>query len=1272
MKRALLVLPMLLLLAPPLAAASGELVWDGFESGATQWNTADEFGLVQAAISRDVASEGSYSFGGRVEVPSLAKKPHAGFYLQPEADFRQISSFHFDLFNGTKDSWEVKIVFQTGPSWDWNETAAFTLAPGWNRNLGVDDFKTYVFPSSGKILSHADDVVKINILVTPKVPTQGALYLDNVRVSGPGAAALVPKRLAGAKERLVDSYENPTSEFKPIYGAGVRTEPDPDHATRGKQGLRLVAVCKDPDQNAIFAYEKDVDLSGVQSVLVDVYNPGPPAMIAFSEAFGANWGYAESPGVRLRTGWNPNVAFDLQARNFKSESSTWKNNGGLPSFLARRVGFTWSPGDTGKVSITIDNLRFRAVDDVAAKALAPPPPVPGWETPLWGGPGAAPNPRDDYSSARAATFSQAYLIEGQPSSLRLQWKATGANDAGDFEWKEIPDLRGVEGLRMDIYNDSAAPADLAIAVKAGPAQTWMESRPVHLAPGWNEGLELPLDGPVFKSANTAWAYTASLPGRAASDLSDVCWHLVPTAAGTGALYIARASMWRSSLPPGSGVPAAVVGSASVGVRMEPYAWTTWDSGAGEGTFEKGLSAWTGENGGGFDASTVAIGTAGASQGKNALRITMAGSGTNKAGAAYDPSTGAGPAIPDLSATHRVRLDVYNPGRPLALNMAFSVGGAASSDWVQSVAVPLASGWNHDVTFDLDAAAWTVVQTGTGVGGSGANAASLNVPGATALFTSFPSSWRAAGQITKLYLLFQSAIAGTVWVDNIRFGKDGSTVDELASADVALQGAVGPLELKASLKAGQSTDGNTWVQPGAAHAVVRYAGQSLGLSFGEAAPAFDDVIGVYTGREGITTGLGAFSRLPIDQVSALHWEGGLPGLQAQAFGALPWGPAPYSFDGDAIGGVRVKAMGPTGTWIGGTWLKQRFGYDPGADILGGAVQQDSQVLEIDGQTVLPWNLTLRAGWGRTDWADAPENILLHNNLGQPVLYERPLTSTANALRLDGSWNSTLLKLNVDYADADAAFDNSLTDNLFDAQQFDGKATFEACQLDFIRLAAEDPGVVKGLLRGFAITGEYRSYLAADDSYGSGDVVGRLENSREERLGYIVYVDSKTEQKTSLSNTLDPADNGPLEPSDSILDMRAIVRIRPFESTNVVLVGKMQQFTLDGYGGAANTTGSESAFGAQISQRLGQHHSLALSAGSFTYLQGLNGTVGAAGAGLAGESVPSSFGLEAGIHSQWLEGLTTDLGYGRAPFTGELMDTAWWSPDPTATLHADWSF
>lgn len=1210
-------------------AGAHAVVWEGFELGSTRWHSSEEGGLIHAAISGDVASEGSHAFGGRVEVPSLAGAPKAGFWLLPDANFTGVDAFHFDIFNGTRAAWSVQLIIQTGNDWGWNAVDLGSLKPGWNRGLGVDLHHGF----NGKALLDFRSVPKISILLTPQAPTQGALYLDNVSLDGAAAAALAPTVLPGAHEMLVDSFEGGSSAFKPISGIGVRCEPDPEHATRGAQGLKLVAVSQDPEADGSFGYDAELDLSGVQSAVLDVYNPGPPGMLAFSTAIGDKWDYAAGPGQRLKTGWNRDLVFNFQSHDYKSEASGWKSNAPLPSMHVRRFAFNWSPGDTGSLSLTIDNLRLRAVDDSVVKALAPAPPLRGWSSPLWSTAGAAPaKAGSDQPHARAAAFSPAFSLPDAGPSLRLDWRASERGQSADFEWTLPVDLRGARALQVDAYNPGREPVDLELAVQAGSGMDWMESRVLRLAPGWNHGLELPLEGPVFKHAATQWAYGASLPGRGPDTLRRAYWHIATPGPGDGSIYLAKVSVLRRSAIPGSEVPLAVEGDLRGSLTLEPFTWSLWDSGSGEGSFEKGLSAWNGVVGDSANgASVLSLGSVGASQGKQALRADLRGNGQDKARVVYDPSLNGGPAIPDLSQVRRIRLDVFNPGPPLALSMEFTVG--AANLWVEGPQQPLRSGWNRDITFDLEAPVWNSTD-------------SSSVAGATQIRGYFSADQRRLGQIKNINLIFNKARGGVVWVDNIRFGRDGSSTQTLSEAELGLRTKIGPLELKLAGRAGQSGDGNAYALVGPSHVRLRGLGQELAFSVAEAVPGFDDQLGIYTGGRQFDNGLSGYSVGAMDQLSALRWKGGYQGFQAQAFGALPWGPTPFSFGDEALAGLRVKAVGPGGAWVGGTWLHQRLGYDADANILQGPVEQISQILEVDGQLPLPGGLSLGAGFARSDWGSDPERRLLHDADGLPYLWQRPLGMDRDALKVNGTWALSAFELSGSYSNVGAAFDTSLSDALYNAVRDEGKILFKPGALGW-KPADDSQGWWPGLGKGLNVSVATYSHASDDKTYAGRTYEGRLENDRNQPLGYVLDGSFKSEHKATTSAV-------PLTPYSDESDFKLIFRGQPWSGAGWQLGGLTQSIAYAAGGQAASWR-----VGLDLTQRLWRIHVFSASVASISPYSSAGVT-----------PVPYN-AVYAAWRAHWFEGLNSELSYGRPPLGDELSD-AWPVTDPVTRLSLEASF
>ena len=1207
-------------------------VWEGFEDGATRWTTTEEGGLIQGGISKDVASEGSRAFGGRVEVLSLDNKPKAGFFLMPDADFSQVDGIRFDLFNGTRSEWEARLIIQTGADWSWNESQPWTIKSGWNRNLALDLHEAR-FGDQKLPLSHPELVAKIQILLIPKQATQGALYLDNIGVRGTGAAGLVPTRLRGASEKLVDGFEAKAFEWKAVSGAAARVEPDTEHRTQGRKGLKLVALPATPEQNGIFGIEKEIDLTGVQSIIVDVFNPGPNATLSLALASGANWDYAESSSISLKTGWNYDQTFNLQAKTFKSAASGWKNNGAMPDFHVRRIGFTYAPGDIGKTSITLDRLRLKALPDAPAwKGMAGPTDIAGTEGPWWDLAAGVPvKPRDDYSAANEAALSQAYALDGEGPALRLGWQASAGGQSADYEWLGAADLRGVRALVFDVYNPGTAAVDLALAVQVGEGLVWLESQPVRVTPGWNHGLSVPLDGPVFKSASTQWAYGASLPGRGPDTLRTAYLHVVPAEPGTGTISVAKVkALRRGDINLG---PVQILGEGSVKAQVdfEAQSYTLWDSGASEGGFEKGLNGWQGINGGGFDLSSVKVGSDIYSQGKQALRVDVRGGGQTKAGIVYDAS-GGGPAIPDLSQVSRMRVDIYNAGPPVALSVAFTVG--ATNDWVESLPLNLKSGWNRDLTVDLNAPAWKSTVTG-----------STTAPGATQFYGNFESSRRGAGQVKKMHLLFQKARFGTLWVDNIRWGKDASSTRTLSEAQLGLHMLAGPVELRAAVHAGHSGDGNAYALPGPLSAKIQGGGQSLALSFGEALTPMDDLLSIYTDRVNITGGYGADSDsqvLAATEQSALDYQGRVAGMDLRAFGALPWGPAPFSFGGDSVMGLRTKAAGPNGSYLGAAWLQERLGYDHQSDIVNSPIEQSSQVVELDGQMRLPFGLSLGAAMGRSAYAVEEDRFLLRDDRGLPLLYRQAIDTNRDAVAATLAWSLGPLALSATYKDAGNGFAVDLSDTLYRARKLESKAVLAMDAFGSVKGWAASPGKAGGLARGMALTVEYLTHDSHSDTYVARTIDGRFENGKEEKLGYLLVYGTKSEDKGSasgvtLSNWFKP-----------------ILRFRPWDGASVNVGGQWKNFDIGGASGTTSVTVNNSTMGVEASQRVFTAHSFSLAAGLFDDTNSIAGSTG---------SHTSNY--SAAFNSQWLDGLSSQLSYGRRPF-GTEFERAWLVNDPVISL------
>jgi hypothetical protein len=186
----------------------------------------------------------------------------------------------------------------------------------------------------------------------------------------------------------------------------------------------------------------------------------------------------------------------------------------------------------------------------------------------------------------------------------------------------------------------------------------------------------------------------------------------------------------------------------------------------------------------------------------------------------------------------------------------------------------------------------------------------------------------------------------------------------------------------------------------------------------------------------------------------------------------------------------------------------------------------------------------------------------------------------------------------------------------------------------------------------------------DPYGSSDVILRLNNADSEKLGYLIYDDDKEEAK--------PLESGdPLQLNDRVDDMRFILRMRPWDGASVQALGgarwREEYYDSETTGIQGSYQGYDTTLGLQAQIHAGRH-SLTLSAGRFTWLATPEPAT------IAGftQQVPTGYAVQADLHSQWWEALSTDLSYGRAPFSQDIMNSSWVNLDPETTLRLDGSF
>jgi len=100
-------------------------------------------------------------------------------------------------------------------------------------------------------------------------------------------------------------------------------------ASEGQYSLRCdfdgTSVPTDQFYKAIFYIERQLDMAPCSTLVFAVHNSIDGMEVAISLSTGPNWVWHESPRRPLGTGWNEDVTFDLDATNFKTEASNWRD-----------------------------------------------------------------------------------------------------------------------------------------------------------------------------------------------------------------------------------------------------------------------------------------------------------------------------------------------------------------------------------------------------------------------------------------------------------------------------------------------------------------------------------------------------------------------------------------------------------------------------------------------------------------------------------------------------------------------------------------------------------------------------------------------------------------------------------------------------------------------------------------------------------------------------------------------------------------------------------
>jgi hypothetical protein len=501
------------------AAAPASFVWEDFELGQSYWGTQFEGSVMtDAIISPDFPSSGKNCFRGHFQFPSGGGR--AAFSTSQVGDLTGGTVLTVDVYNASPITFKAQFIAKQGQQWTWYQMGPVTIQPGWNRDITFDLTKT-VDEATGKVTTPVplSELHQVALVFEAKESAEGYLYMDYLRLTGADPEKVVMVRaeeMATGSAVTITGFEDNNCPLVPDKGYSSATEAKAVKATHASEGTHVAQLFydnKQADEKANFVLAADMDLSKVNGVVYDVYNPmKEPVDTAIFVNTGSNWTYFESSSTTLKPGWNLNVTFSLKAKTFKGEASNWANNMGVPGLsVSRQLGIMFVPHQITKSYFVMDNLRLltqdpQNVQKMVGDLFPPAPEVNGTDHLLEG----FEEEQIAWAPILGSSKAAGAVISPQKNSPEGShvWRVDFDFDAnGQQAWFGVDqemNLKNSSAIKMDIYNPTSTDLQAAMVMKLGETYDWNESKTVVVKPGWNPNVMFPLKAKTFKTAATNW------------------------------------------------------------------------------------------------------------------------------------------------------------------------------------------------------------------------------------------------------------------------------------------------------------------------------------------------------------------------------------------------------------------------------------------------------------------------------------------------------------------------------------------------------------------------------------------------------------------------------------------------------------------------------------------------------------------------------------------------------------------------------------------------
>jgi hypothetical protein len=308
---------------------------------------------------------------------------------------------------------------------------------------------------------------------------------------------------------LLEGFEREINWEVESDSAAVGRVVDDQHFTEGGHGLKLLVNASSASARGVYKRRGSLDLSPYRALLLDVYNPAPLANARVSVLFRTDEdGSYEAFSPPLKPGWNKDVRLDFDKPVFASGETGWKPEGFLKDRnQIKQLRLNVYPGETGQMSVTVDNLRLERGGLVSVGSLSldttldatvsgahldyVPPDMrlrpqdlntfqgfegadPGWTPTFYdtdGNPVPGPTPAvsSDYASQGGHSYAQSFPASPGGFDLALLGVESSLAGTGQF--------------RLDVYNPGPS-VWVQLKVKSGGI-TYKSKPLTELTHGWN-------------------------------------------------------------------------------------------------------------------------------------------------------------------------------------------------------------------------------------------------------------------------------------------------------------------------------------------------------------------------------------------------------------------------------------------------------------------------------------------------------------------------------------------------------------------------------------------------------------------------------------------------------------------------------------------------------------------------------------------------------------------------------------------------------------------